>query len=279
MTEHGTTTPFDSTLEDWTTYVEHLQMYFIANDIANDSKMQAILLSVCGRTTYQLVHNLAQPKKPPDLSYVELVQLLSNHYFPSHSLLVHHFRFNSRCHHLGETVASYTTELHRLSEHCQLGESLVTMLHNHLVSGINDECMQCCCLAESAEHNVHYLHKSSLQVLHAVLPVKRLQAPRRTARPCPPHSQMSPPQSSASVCRAKPPIPCPHCARSHLARDCQFRTSVCHKCGKTGHIRCFCHSRGNNQQHPRKPHKLSRDTHCSFMLESDNHDNHAYNVF
>ena len=52
-------------------------MYFVTNDIANDTKKGAILLSVCGPTTYQLIHNLAQSKKPSDLSYVELVQLLS----------------------------------------------------------------------------------------------------------------------------------------------------------------------------------------------------------
>lgn len=215
MAQHGTTTPFDPTLEDWTTYVERLQMYFIANDIDDNAKKRAILLSVCGPTTYQLIRNLAQPKKPSDLSYAELVQLLSNHYFPSQSVSVQRFRFNSRCRHPGETVASYIAELRRLSEHCQFGESLDTMLRDRLVCGINDERMQRRLLAEpeltcrkavqlaqaieSAEQNVRDLHKSSSRELHALLPVKRSQAPRRTARLSPPRSQTSPSQSSASV--------------------------------------------------------------------------------
>ena len=132
------------------TYVERLQMYFVANDIADDSKKQAILLSVCGPTTYQLIRNLhvAQPKKPSDLSYAELVQLLSDHYFPSQSVSVQRFRFNSHCRHPGETVANYIAELRRLSEHCQFGESLDTMLRDCLVCSINDKHMQRHLLAE-----------------------------------------------------------------------------------------------------------------------------------
>ena len=169
-------------------YVERLQMYFVANGIDDDAKKRAILLSVCGPTTYQLIRNLAQPKKPSELSYDELVQLLSNHYFPSQSVSVQRFRFNSRCRHPGETVAGYIAELRRLSEHCQFADSLDTMLRDRLVCGINDERMQRRLLAEpdltckkavqlaqaieSAEQNVRDLHKSSSRDLHAVVPVK-----------------------------------------------------------------------------------------------------------
>ena len=41
------------------------------NDIADDAKKRAILLSVCGPTTYKIIHNLPQPKKSSDLSFVE----------------------------------------------------------------------------------------------------------------------------------------------------------------------------------------------------------------
>ena len=118
------------------------------------------------------------------------------------------------------------------------------MLRNHLVCSINDEHMQRCLLAEpevtckkamqlaqvteSAEQNVHDLQKSSLRELHTLLLVKRPQAPRRTEWLFPPRSSTSPSQSSASVRRPQPPTPCLRCAGSHWARDCQFRTSVCH---------------------------------------------------
>ena len=46
-------------------------MYFVMNDIADDAKKPAILLSVCGPKTYKIIHNLPQLKKSSDLSYVE----------------------------------------------------------------------------------------------------------------------------------------------------------------------------------------------------------------
>ena len=119
-------------------YGKHLQMYFVVSDITNDAKKRAILLSVSGPTTYLLIHNPAQPKKPLDLSYAELVQLLCNHYFALKSLSVQRFRFNSCSRHPSETVTRCIAELCRLSEYCEFGESL----------DVNDERMQRRLLAE-----------------------------------------------------------------------------------------------------------------------------------
>ena len=46
---------FNSQLEDWCSYNERLQNYFIANDIKSEVKQCAVLLSVCGLHTYKLV--------------------------------------------------------------------------------------------------------------------------------------------------------------------------------------------------------------------------------
>ena len=58
---HGTISEFDRNQEDWTVYSERLQNYFVANDIDNDEKKRAILLSVCGSSTYRLIRNLVAP--------------------------------------------------------------------------------------------------------------------------------------------------------------------------------------------------------------------------
>ena len=50
--------------EDWESYEERLQQYFVANDIAEAEKQRAILLSVCGQSTYNVIRNLVAPKKP-----------------------------------------------------------------------------------------------------------------------------------------------------------------------------------------------------------------------
>ena len=64
---HGTIGEFNSTQEDWTSYVERLQQYFAANDVA-ESKQRAVLLSACGVATYCLIENFLAPENPADKS-------------------------------------------------------------------------------------------------------------------------------------------------------------------------------------------------------------------
>ena len=76
MPIHGQIAAFDPDLETWSSYSERLGHYFLANDIVDADKKKAILLTVCGPSTYQLLNSLLQPETPNDKSYVQLVELL-----------------------------------------------------------------------------------------------------------------------------------------------------------------------------------------------------------
>ena len=55
LATHGVIGPFDSSQEDWLSYIACLQNYFVANNITGEDKAvkrRAILLSVCGISTY-----------------------------------------------------------------------------------------------------------------------------------------------------------------------------------------------------------------------------------
>ena len=64
MATHGQIGEFNSQREDWMSYSERLEEYFIANDIKSAEKKKAILLSVVGADTYQLMQSLIAPEKP-----------------------------------------------------------------------------------------------------------------------------------------------------------------------------------------------------------------------
>ena len=51
---HGAVVVFDPEQESWSEYVERLQHYFTANNIASDEKQRAILLTAVGVSTYRL---------------------------------------------------------------------------------------------------------------------------------------------------------------------------------------------------------------------------------
>ena len=63
-------------------YVERLDSYFIANDIHNAVKKQAILLNAVGPSIYRLMKTLCLPGKPTEHSFEEIVDKVKNHFNP-----------------------------------------------------------------------------------------------------------------------------------------------------------------------------------------------------
>ena len=55
---------FHADSEDWTSYAERLQLYFVANRITDEATQRAIFLTVCGSSTYQLIRDLLAPTRP-----------------------------------------------------------------------------------------------------------------------------------------------------------------------------------------------------------------------
>ena len=106
------------------TYVEHLQQYLAANKIKNADQQRAVLLSVCGPATYRVIRSLVSPKKPTELKFGELVEVLQKHYDPKPSVTVQCYQFNTRNRLTGETIASYIAKLRHLAEHCKFGTAL-----------------------------------------------------------------------------------------------------------------------------------------------------------
>ena len=145
--KHGTIGEFDSGIEDWTSYTERLEQYFVANNVGED-KQRATLLSVCGSQTYLLLKSLLAPVKPVEKSYEEIVQILKDHYQPKPTVIVERFNFHSRYRKQEETVANFVADLRKLAGHCQFGDSLSDMLRDRLVCVINDKRIQRRLLAE-----------------------------------------------------------------------------------------------------------------------------------
>ena len=72
----GTVGPFDPAVDDWVVYCERLEQFSQANSVATAEKQRAVLLSVCGSSTYLLIRNLVlvSPEKSTDKTYVQLCQ-------------------------------------------------------------------------------------------------------------------------------------------------------------------------------------------------------------
>ena len=60
---YGKLSEYDSSKEDWQSYIERLELYFTANDIDDEEKRKAILLTSHGIECYHLFKGLTTPRK------------------------------------------------------------------------------------------------------------------------------------------------------------------------------------------------------------------------
>ena len=255
MATHGSIGEFQGHPEGWTEYIERLECYFTANDVATDEKRRAILLAYCGDATYSTIRSLVAPRKPTEVPYDDLVKLAQAHYNPRPSQIVQRFKFKSRTQQAGESIASYVAELRRLSEHCGFGQSLDDMLRDRLVCGLAQARIQQRLLAE-----VDLTLDKAMKIAQAMEVAKRDAKELRQVETHPVE-----PVHKVNGGTAKPPAdrkPCFRCGGQHDHTQCRFRDVECHACGKRGHLKRVCRSRPTDGRTPgpKQPiHKAQQD--------------------
>ncbi|XP_078029629.1 uncharacterized protein LOC144465141 [Epinephelus lanceolatus] len=231
--------PFDSKSQTWEEYCEILDHFFVANDIDNDEKKWAVLLSGVGAPTYALMRNLLSPDKLGDKSYSDLVRLLTNHFHPKPSEIMQRWKFNTRNRKPEGSVSDYVAELRKLAQDCNYGESLTVMLRDRLVCGINDDRIQRRLLSEDG-----LTFDKALQFAQAMEAANRDIVDLHGMKEQGKWSRMAGSVNKVNDTRSKPQRDMKTCYRcggdSHLAKDCRFANEKCHNCGKVGHIKRAC---------------------------------------
>ena len=110
---------FDDTKENWETYVERVEQFFLANDIDDDHKVPT-LLSLIGGKTYTLLRDLLAPEKPATKSFQQIVTTLQQHLSPKPLEIAGRVRLYKRNQHEEEGILSYVAQLRTLATHCYL---------------------------------------------------------------------------------------------------------------------------------------------------------------
>ena len=224
--------------ELFSTYMERVELFFVANEVKDDKKV-AVFLSVIGSKTYSLLKSLVAPTVPKDKGYNDLVAALKTHFEPKPLVIAERFHFYRRSQAVGESVNEYMAELRRLTTHCEFGAFLNQALCDRLVCGLRHETIQKKLLTEvdltlaralelsvgmeAAEKNAKALRNTDTAVNHVATP-----------------------KSTKS---------CYRCGRkSHRQEDCRFWDANCHNCGKRGHIATVCRSpKKARPQRPKRP--------------------------
>ena len=245
VTSHGRIDEFQQENESIEAYLERVDLYFAANDIA-EGKRVAVFLSVIGGKTYTLLRNLLAPAKLGGLPLSELKGALKKHFEPKRVVIAERFHFYRRNR---ESIADFVAELRRLSTHCAFGENqLEEALRDRLVCGLRSEAIQRCLLTvtnltfaealqtaqgmEAADKNTQQLKGTDIALQFVAARPTSSEAPRRT-------------KEQKRVCY--------RCGKSnHHSTDCRFKDTQCHFCGKLRHIASVCRSKQKAEQSHKK---------------------------
>ncbi|XP_061570028.1 uncharacterized protein K02A2.6-like [Cololabis saira] len=243
MATIGTLAPFDPKIQTWDEYTEILEQFFEANEIEDEDRQKAILISVVGASTYRLMRNLLSPDKPKDKSFQELVLLMKNHYDPKPSEIVQRYKFDSRNRKPSESVMEYVAELRRLAQDCNYGNTLQQRLRDRIVCGVNDDRIQRRLLSET---DLTFDKAMSLAVSleTANKNAQDLQTSGATAK-C---FSITKGQQETRTFKGEN-RECYRCkGTTHTAADCRYKQEKCHACGKVGHLARACRSKAKLNQ-------------------------------
>ncbi|KAJ8023976.1 hypothetical protein HOLleu_36568 [Holothuria leucospilota] len=249
----GTLQQYNSDIETWTEYIERMEHFFDANEIAENEKRKAVLLSSVGPKTYKLMKTLLSPATPRDKTFTELVKLVKEHECPKPSPIVQRFKFNSRKQKEGETVAEYVADLRRIAEYCEYGDKLEEMLRDRIVCGVKDIRTQRRLLSETTLDFKKALetakametaakHSKDLQNVTQDMHLAQNQTVNKLSQ--------APRHKNQGVNNLKGR--CYRCgSKEHKAHECKHIETVCYNCKTKGHLSSVCQKpkqHGNSRQ-------------------------------
>ena len=86
---------YNDATEHRSSYKERLEQFIAANDIAADKRV-AVMLSVVGSKTYELLRTMTAPTKPADKTFAQLCEILETHLAPKPLIIAERFHFHKR---------------------------------------------------------------------------------------------------------------------------------------------------------------------------------------
>ncbi|XP_063542080.1 uncharacterized protein K02A2.6-like [Cydia strobilella] len=263
---------FDIENGSWDLYCERLEMYFKANSVADDKQLST-LIAVVGDQCYELMTNLASPKKPSELTFKNLVALVQKHLKPKPSIMAERYRFRLRRQAAGESISQYVAELKKLARTCDFKETLADNLRDQLVCGVSGDVIR---QRLFAEEDLTYANRAvtlacSLEAAERDAAIMTGGGGRAFGEPAGAVHRVASGDGAGRGAGRRPPArrqqretgfsargtagsiggatPCTACgATNHCLSTCKFKEYICSMCRKTGHLRRMCPKRSTNNE-------------------------------
>ncbi|UYV79717.1 K02A2.6-like [Cordylochernes scorpioides] len=235
--DHPSTDPL-ITSEDLNCYLEQLEECFKLNKTLEADKVSVLLTSI-DVNVYKTLRDLLVPRRPSDLKYKLLVEVLTNHLYPMKNKHFERYLFHKIVQKENEPVGKFVLRLKSQADKCKFTD-INENLCDQFVSGCFDEATLKRLLSEpfltfdSAIIIANSVEAAKSQVNLMKNPghdIDNLKARSKNFKfPC------------------KYNNPCKICGKSnHDTKLCKFKNAQCYICNKKGHIAPVCWNKKSAQ--------------------------------
>ena len=189
---------FDSRVDNMSSYLERLEIYFDANAVEASRKV-SVFLTVIGAKAYDTLRSLLAPTLPRDKTFPELLAVLKQHFDPKPLVIAERYKRSQKS---TETVAEFLADLRKLSIRCDFGTFLDQALRDRFVCGVRSDAIQKKLLSED-----------DLTIARALEIAQSIKAADKNSL------------ESLNFAGAKKSKPCYRCGCRHDAKLCKFRNA------------------------------------------------------
>lgn len=235
---------FNPKVDNWNNYLDRLNYCFVANGIKEEPDKKANFFTVCGAQVFETCLALITPKTSSDVTFSEIVSILTKHYSPKPNEISMSYKFYKRDQRDGEKASEYITELRKISSSCNFSD-LERMLRDRLVCGMSDHTLQ-----------YELLKKDNLTYQDVVDSILSSESAGKDLRMMVTNYGANGPDGTAHAAHTSAPTPpepmdvnavhtkanirlCYRCGDQH-GGECRFVNAVCRFCKKKGHLEKIC---------------------------------------
>ena len=128
-----------SSIDSW---LDRFKIYCNTNDKVVEDNKTAFYLTLIGKGAYDLLSDLAYPKKPADMKVDDLHGLLVKHLRPKNFQGYERVKFNQLVRMESESVASFVRKVQHQASSCGYGAQLEDQIRDRLIAGVNNVKLQ-----------------------------------------------------------------------------------------------------------------------------------------
>ncbi len=247
---------FNSSEEDFKSYSERMEQYFVVANITQEKDRVATMISMMGSRSYAKLKDLCAPTSPKELKYDEICKKMTDYYSPEKPTLANRFKFYRRKQLENETITDFLINLMRLAEKCNFGDFRDTAIRDALVCGVRDLTIQTKLLGKSdAELTLEKAKTTALAMETASRNTSEIRAVTRQ-----PNSNVNFVDNRRQIGRDKQ-LMCYCCGKqNHMKKDCRYKNFKCEVCEMTGHLKRMCRAdfRGGKNRNKTSSYKTSK---------------------